>query len=315
MTVSVLSSRAYADPDDLRTMKAIVSGSWAGAHRPLVPCTIGDLEWWVAGAGPGVDWSERLRLWSIGGDPVGWGWFKPPGDLDWFVRPGLAAADEGRVRDDILDWGIARARSAKVPLLEAWGADGWSDAAHLDARGWTPTAEMLTQYLQPLDREIERPTVPPGYRVRTVSGAAEIPARVEVHRAAFAPSKMTVEKYAICIAQDHYAFDRDVVVEAPDGSFAAFTMCWLDPVGSIGEFEPVGTHPDHQRMGLGRAANLHGLRLLREGGARDALVFSLRSNAASEGLYQSVGFREIAVHRQYVLPLEPRPEPPQPGAP
>ena len=75
-------------------------------------------------------------------------------------------------------------------------------------------------------------------------------------------------------------------------------------VDSIGEFEPVGTHPEHQRRGLGRAANLHGLRLLRAAGARDALVFSLRSNAASEGLYRSVGFQEIAIHRQYVKALQ-----------
>jgi mycothiol synthase len=307
MTISGLSSRAYAEPDDLRAMESIVSAAWASDARPLVHCTIGDLEWWIAGAGPGVDWSERLRLWSIGGDPVGWGWFKPPGDLDWFVAASVAAADERAIRDEILDWGLERARAAAAQRLEVWGADGWQEAAQLVARGWTATEEALTQFLQPLDRVIETPAVPPGYRVRTLAGPDEIPARVEVHRAAFAPSKMTVEKYAICVEQDHYAFDRDVVVEAPDGSFAAFTMCWLDPLGSIGEFEPVGTHPDHRRLGLGRAANLHGLRRLQDGGARDALVFSLRSNAASEGLYRSVGFREIALHRQYVLPLEPPP--------
>jgi ribosomal protein S18 acetylase RimI-like enzyme len=303
MTTSALGSRPYGEPDDLRAMESIVSAAWSSPARPLVHCTIGDMEWWIAQAGSGVDWSERLRLWSIGGDLVGWGWFKPPGELDWFVRPGIPTAEEDRVRDEILDWGVERARSASAPLVEVWGADGWREAARLVDRGWTATGEALTQFLQPLDRQIERPTVPPGYRVRTMTGADEIPARVEVHRAAFAPSKLTVEKYAICIRQDHYAFDRDVVVEAPDGSFAAFTMCWFDPVGSIGEFEPVGTHPDHHRRGLGRAANLHGLRILQAAGARDALVFSLRSNAASEALYRSVGFREIAIHRQYRRPI------------
>jgi ribosomal protein S18 acetylase RimI-like enzyme len=299
MTASALTSRAYVERGDLRAMESIVSAAWSSPARPLVHCTIGDLEWWIASAGPGVDWSERLRIWSIGGDPVGWGWFKPPGELDWFVRPGIPTAEEDRIRDEILDWGVERARFASAPRIEVWGADGWREADRLIARGWTATGEALTQFLQPLDREIERPTVPPGYRVRTLTGPAEIAARVDVHRAAFAPSRMTVEKYAICVDQDHYAFDRDVVVEAPDGSFAAFTMCWFDPVGSIGEFEPVGTHPDHRRRGLGRAANVHGLRILQAAGARDALVFSLRSNAASEALYRSVGFREIAIHRAY----------------
>lgn len=304
MIATAVTSRAYAEPDDLRAMESIVSAAWSSPARPRVPCTIGDLEWWIAGAGPGVDWSERLRLWSIGGDPVGWGWFKPPGDLDWFVGPGLGAGDEDRVRNEMLDWGVELARSQGSPLLEVWAADGWREAARLADRGWTPTDEALTQFIQSLDRAIEEPTVPRGYRLRTMAGPHEIPARVEVHRAAFAPSKMTVEKYAICVGQDHYAFDRDVVVEAPDGSFAAFTMCWLDTVGSIGEFEPVGTHPDHLRRGLASAANVAGLRILRDGGARDALVFSRRSNEASERLYRSVGFHEVAIHRQYTKPLQ-----------
>ena len=81
-------------------------------------------------------------------------------------------------------------------------------------------------------------------------------------------------------------------------------MCWMDASGSIGEFEPVGVHPDHQRRGLGRVVMRHGLRLMRAAGLRDALVFSLRSNAASEALYRSAGFRELALHRQYTKAIE-----------
>jgi L-amino acid N-acyltransferase YncA len=46
-----------------------------------------------------------------------------------------------------------------------------------------------------------------------------------------------------------------------------------------------------------------GLRLMRAAGVRDAIVFSLRSNAASEALYRSAGFRELAVHRRYTKPI------------
>jgi ribosomal protein S18 acetylase RimI-like enzyme len=47
--------------------------------------------------------------------------------------------------------------------------------------------------------------------------------------------------------------------------------------------------------------------LLREAGARDAMVFSLRSNTASEALYRSAGFDEIAIHRIWTKPLEGNP--------
>ena len=181
----------------------------------------------------------------------------------------------------------------------AWAADGWPEADVLRDLGFVPAGTVLTQFVQSVDHLRPEPALPPGYAVRGLTGPAEIPARVEVHRAAFAPSKMTVEKYELLVALDHYAYDRDVVVVAPDGSFAAFTMCWLDPEAALGEFEPVGTHPDHRRLGLGQAVNTSGLRLLKELGARDVMVYSERSNAASEALYRSVGFREIAIHREY----------------
>ena len=309
MTSIPRTSRAYADRADLRAMESIVSAAWVGPRRPLVHCTIGDLEWWIAGGGPGVDWSERIRIWTTGDEMVGWGWFSPPTSLDWFVRDGLTAAEEAILTAEILAWQADTARRANpapdaVPL-EVWGADGSRQSAGLIELGWTPTEVVLTQFVQPLDLDLDPPRVTDGYVLRSLRGPEDIPARVEVHRAAFAPSKMTVEKHAIAAAQDHYAFDRDIVLEAADGTFAAFAICWADPLGSIGEFEPVGVHPDHQRRGLGRVIMRHGLRLMRAAGLRDALVFSLRSNAASEALYRSAGFDEVALHRRYTKPLAP----------
>jgi len=304
-------------------MTAIVSAAWASDRRPLVPCTAGDLEWWTAGAGPDADWPARIRLWELGGEVVGWGWINPPGGLDWFVVDGLTAAEDTAVRDEILAWLADSARSAgrsgaaaaaataaadgaasKTVELEAWAADGWSEQAALVERGWTATDTVLTQYLQTLDLELDPPRVPDGYTLRSLRGPEDFGARVEVHRAAFAPSRMTVEKHKIAAAQDHYALERDIVLEAADGSFAAFAICWSDPVGSIGAFEPVGVHPEHQRRGLGQVIMRHGLRLMRAAGLRDALVFSLRSNQASEALYRSAGFHAIALHRQYTKPLD-----------
>jgi ribosomal protein S18 acetylase RimI-like enzyme len=303
-----LSSRAWSGRDDLRAMESIVSAAWAGPGRPLVRCTIGDLEWGLVGGGPDVDWSSRIRIWSVGDDIVGWGWISPPASLDWFVRHGLSAAEEATIRNEMLDWQAGVARAAAVPgeptLLEVWAADGWRESAQLIDLGWTATDVTLTQYLQALDLELDPPRVPDGYVLRSLRGPADVPARVDVHRAAFAPSRMTVEKHALLVDQPHYAIDRDIVLEARDGSFAAFAICWADPLGSIGEFEPVGVHPDHQRRGLGRVIMRHGLRLMRDAGLRDALVFSLRSNAASEALYRSAGFHEVALHRSYTKSLD-----------
>jgi ribosomal protein S18 acetylase RimI-like enzyme len=316
-----LTSSAYVGRDDLRAMQSIVSAAWASPARPLVHCTVGDLEWWLAGGGPDADWSTRIRVWWIGGDPVGWGWFSPPVSLNWFVRHGLTADEESAIRADILGWHLEQARAVATATsavadsstdpdatmdpvpLEVWAGDGWREAASLTTDGWSPTDVVLTQYIQPLDFDLDLPRVPDGYVLRSLRGPEDIPARVEVHRAAFAPSRMTIEKHAMLLGLDHYALDRDIVLESDDGTFAAFAICWADPLGSIGEFEPVGTHPDHQRRGLGRVIMRHGLRLMRAAGLRDAIVFSLRTNSASEALYRSAGFREVALHRRYTLTL------------
>jgi ribosomal protein S18 acetylase RimI-like enzyme len=307
--VTEITSRAWAGPDDLRAMEGLLSAAWNGPRRPLVPVTVGDLEWWFALGGPDVDWSKRIRIWEVGGHIVAWGWFKPPIETEWFVSDALDEVTRIRVADSLLTWHeqLAHEALARIPVatppdggpprLEKWAADGWPEAALLAARGWSPGDLLLTQYFQPFDVELDPPRVPDGYTLRTLRGPNDVPARVEVHRAAFAPSQLTVEKYEIAVRQEHYAFERDVVVEASDGSFAAFALCWLDPVSALGYFELVGVHPDHQRRGLGRVVMRQGLRLLREAGAHDAMVFSLRSNAASEALYRSAGFDEIAIHR------------------
>ena len=290
-------------------MAAIVSAAWAGPRRPHVSCTAGDLEWWHASGDPGVDWAARIRLWELGGRLVAWGWINPPASLDWFVADGVSPADAAEVRAAMLEWQAEVGREATASgaaddaiQLVTWAVDDWPEADVLRERGWNPTETILTQYLQPLDAPLDPPRVPDGYILRSLRGPEDVPARVAVHRAAFAPSKMTVEKYGILVGLDHYRWEHDLVLEAPDGTFAAFTMCWVDAAGSIGEFEPVGVHPDHQRRGLGRVIMRAGLRLMRDAGLRDAMVFSLRTNGASEELYRSAGFRELALHRQYTKP-------------
>ena len=90
--------------------------------------------------------------------------------------------------------------------------------------------------------------------------------------------------------------------EADNGNLAAFTMAWWDPVARVGEFEPVGTHPEHQRRGLGKALLAHALRRYRQAGARVVQVDSSADNVASEALYRSLGFKRVALHRRYRRP-------------
>jgi len=87
-----------------------------------------------------------------------------------------------------------------------------------------------------------------------------------------------------------YNPQQDIVVSAPDGRIASFCKLWLDPVNRVGNFEPVGTHPDFQRRGLGRAVMLEGLHRLQAWGMTSAILGTGVKNVPAIRLYEDVGF-------------------------
>ena len=296
----MVTHRIATSPADFVALRALISGAWTTA-RPHVPFTVATLEWSMSLTPAETDWSERVHLWEDDeGEVVGCAWFLPDG-----MGEGLVRADQrdGRIEEAAYELQVSIAGQDAVAELGWFAIDGHAnEATRLARHGFAPTETNLTQWYQTLVTPPPPPILPDGYGVRALAGPEEVPARVEVHRAAFAPSHMTVERYGRAMGQPHYAIDRDVVVEAPDGSFAAFAIVWYDPIGRVGEFEPVGTHPDHRRRGLALAVLRHGLALLREAGALDAIVFSESDNDASQALYAAAGFGALAVHRRWARP-------------
>jgi ribosomal protein S18 acetylase RimI-like enzyme len=283
----------------------------------------GDLSWWYAQAWP-AELGERLRLWLVDGETVGWSWFD--GEA---LELAVWRADEDpieraveQVERAILAFALetaaeaaGRATDGSSPgAVEAWAADDDPLTRTLLAElgfervGPAPDGPppdgpphrhpRLSQFQRTVAEAASIPdrALPPGYRIRSVAGPHEIEARVAAHREAFAPSKMRAEKYERLVGLPDYRYEDDLVVEAPDGSIGSFAMAWWDPVARIGEFEPVGTYPRHQRLGLSAALLCHGLRRYRALGATVVQVFSHADNAASEALYESVGFRRVAYH-------------------
>ncbi len=85
--------------------------------------------------------------------------------------------------------------------------------------------------------------------------------------------------------------DLDLVAVAPDGSFAAYAGIPYDEANRLGIFEPVCTHPGHQRHGLAKALMQEGLLRLKAIGAVDVTVGTGDMIPANR-LYDSLGFSE-----------------------
>jgi GNAT superfamily N-acetyltransferase len=71
-----------------------------------------------------------------------------------------------------------------------------------------------------------------------------------------------------------YRRDLNIVAVAPDGELAAICTVWFDDVTRTAVLEPVGTHPEHQKRGLGKAVMSDGLRRAERLGATLATVSS-----------------------------------------
>ena len=93
---------------------------------------------------------------------------------------------------------------------------------------------------------------------------------------------------------------------APDGRFAAFVNLWIDQVNRSLLFEPVGTHSDFRRQGLGKALMVYAMRRMQaEQGIESAYVGHEPSdkNPASGALYASVGFKPLYEVYDYKKPI------------
>ena len=300
---TMLTARPARDAADLILAQALSSAPWVAGDLDAV-ATPGALAWWHASSAPDrLD--DHLRLWTDEGRVVAWTWHDG-GEVEWRVRTG-SPADDRLVIDAVLATIVAEAGGEAAA---SWSAedDTVSLAALADA-GFAPAGRRLSQWQRRLDdgRALPPiPALPEGYRIRSLHGTEDLEARVDVHRSAFVPSRLTIEKYERLVATPPYRFEDDLVVEAPDDTFAAFAMAWWDPLGRVGEFEPVGTHPGHQRRGLGRTLLRHGLHRFAGLGATVVQVYSDAANEASEALYEAVGFERRAFHQRFERPSPSR---------
>jgi len=144
-----------------------------------------------------------------------------------------------------------------------------------------------------LDHVLHLPTVPEGYILRQV-GESDAASRAAAQYAAFQiedPWEEYFLQYRTFMASPGYTQGYDWIIVAPDGSVASFCIVWPDAVTRTGLFEPVGTHPDFQRRGLGKTSMMAGLHQLQSLGMRSVRTCVRTNNMAAIKLYESVEFR------------------------
>lgn len=168
--------------------------------------------------------------------------------------------------------------------------------ANLKERGYIKSdAGGVTRRLQLANHALETPQIAEPYTLRTTepNDLANCQRIADLLNAAFNRNFHTAiefqnfTRFAPC-----YRPDLDLVAIAADGTFASYVGIAYDEVNRHAAFEPVCTHPEHQRHGLAQALMQEGLLRLRELGAVDVIVDTGDMIPANR-LYDGIGFVEV----------------------
>lgn len=263
---------------------------------------IGDLSWWLYYVEPGTNPWQYVYLWDgahPGSDLSGWALLSPEWrTFDVFIHPALRGS---LLAWQMYDWAEAQIativrRQGQSEIRTMWvAAKDDLLVGYLERRGFNRSKEFTIQYRRRLGGAVAAPELPKGFYVRRMAGERELGSRAAASRAAFdsdMPEDRYQERYRGFMHSPVYRPELDIVAIAPDGEVASFCNGWLDFSNRVGLFEPVGTHPAHQRLGLGKAVLAESMRRMMAYGMREVIVCAEHDNLAAQRLYQSAGFQQ-----------------------
>lgn len=296
-------------PTELRQMQSLAQQ--VAAMRPELlngDATVGELAWVWGKDFDALNRFWRHRMWLVGDRLVAWGGVHLP----YRVRRSdgkFLEVDTAR-----LIWQTHPHRPELLTEILGWYDDVASDVDRLlivqsedvraqaivAAHGYTFDAEAGSDdgsWVQFNIREltdVPDPALPKGFRFLTAKDVSVADA-VKAHWDAWHPSSFTETAFERVRQTWPYRADLHALIEAPDGTLAATAIIWLDDSTQTAEFEPVGTHRDFRRRGLGTALQLYGMHLARAAGANRMLVACLGAPAhpAARNMYYGIGFREF----------------------
>lgn len=209
-------------------------------------------------------WEATLRVWEdAAGALVGaltteypWGgdvFFQRHPDYDALLPAMLDEAEAHHVsaKTGTLAVRVYEGDAPLEALVRARGYEKHADWVEHDALLWVSDAPPV-------------PALPPGFALRSMAEERDVERRREIFGRSFNhpdPSDWpTAFAYEELQRAPDYRPDLDLFIVAPDGRYAACCIVWYDTRNHLGILEPVGTHPEFRRRGLGSVVVLEGVR-------------------------------------------------------
>jgi mycothiol synthase len=288
-----ISSRPYATEADLKKIQA-ATAAWIADAGFLGYLHVEDIALRLFNGMRHYTPSELIHLWEdANATLLGWCMIYPRwNSFDALLHPNYR---DDELASEILDWAeretwawMQKEGRGDQPLgLDIFEGDT-QRIALLEQRGYVRGEPTHLIGIRSLVDPIPDAPLSEGFVIRSVEGAHEADQVVAVLNAAFGWSG-TADEHRQFMSFVGFSRESPVIV-APDGRFAACCYVMLDHRNQLGMFEDVGTHPDFQRLGLGRALLYAGMQRMKEKGMRTVLVPYEADPGPAAKLYESVGF-------------------------
>jgi ribosomal protein S18 acetylase RimI-like enzyme len=299
-------NRPYGGLADLRKIQALLRDGQArfpfnGYMHP------GDVEWWLFYNPYGDLPADFLHLWEDErGNLLAFSVLQElERTIGFFMHPDQRHAD---MANHLLEWSETALRAMQTNETESSIEMVFSgDTLLMDllaARGYTQHP-YLTLFSRDLTQPIPEIVLPAGYRFLERMTPAFMQERVNIHVGGFRHSRMTAAYYRNFMkSAPLYQPELDVIAATDDGRGVSAAILWADELSQTAEFEPVATHHEFQRRGIGRAVLREGMRRLQARGIKQATVMTKTEDTQNVAFYLNAGFEfrtEIFIYKKTLV--------------
>lgn len=205
---------------------------------------------------------------------------------------------------EMLAWGIGRAHelaaasnNPKTLYVRQLASSVHSDH-QLEKCGFSPVKpdpdEYNVYFSRTLQDTLPEPMLPVGYGLRPLPSADELASYADLY-----------DFTAVSLDHRQETFNSDeyghLVVVDPTGllvAYCEYSICraeWRESGQRLGWIDYIGTRPENQRQGLGRAVLWASLRHLQALGAETAMLVTISTNFPAINLYETTGFTRMDV--------------------
>jgi predicted N-acetyltransferase YhbS len=250
-------------------------------------------------------WEEAIGVWeSNAGEIVGVVNIEHP--VDWHPELGEVFLQRHPQHTDLLgemlDYAEENLVDRKTNSLHLYIHDRDEELRSLvRERGYEKDGDDPAYVSEFIIEDLPGPNLPEGFSLQSMADENNIELRREIFGRGFNhpdPSEWpSVFAYEELQRAPDYRKDLDLYIVGPEGNHVACCIIWHDAHNRIGILEPVCTHPDFRRRGLGREVMMEAIRRVAALDAEKVVVGS------GQHFYEAIGFEKKHVSHRWTKRL------------